>query len=185
MQPTPAAAGAARIEPGRPDSSIREAEEAGLVFAFRARCLAILVVAVSIVVVVPWPRNLYYLGFVAGFFAARLRAVPAATAPRMPRAIKLSFVVLDVALITAAVLNFPSGGVSIDWPIQTRLRNQNFLFMLLLLGEAALTYSPAARGLDGRIDRGRLVARLPVPVRASRFEAVRRHGLAAIRTKTC
>ena len=60
---------------------------------------------------------------------------------RFAEAIELGFVVLDVGLITAAVLNFPSGGVSIEWPIQTRLRNQNFLFMLLLLGEAALTYS--------------------------------------------
>ena len=60
---------------------------------------------------------------------------------RSAEVIKLGFLVLDVGLITAAVLNFPSGGVSIDWPMQTRLRNQNFLFMLLLLGEAALTYS--------------------------------------------
>jgi len=126
---------------GRARDSVEEAEEAGLVFAFRARSVAILVVAVSIVVLVAWPRDLYYLGFVAGFFVSgyvpyRLR--------RHPRAelIKLGFVVLDVALIAAAVLNFPSGGVSIDWPIQTRLRNQNFVFMLLLLGEAALTYSP-------------------------------------------
>ena len=83
----------------------------------------------------------YYLTFVAGFFLAgyvpfRLR--------RHPRAdlIKLGFALLDVVLIAAAVLDFPSGGVSIDWPLQARLRNQNFLFMLLLLGEAALTYSP-------------------------------------------
>ena len=126
---------------GRRHDSIEEAEEAGLVFAFRARCVATLIVAVSVVVIVAWPRNLYYLCFVAAFFVAgyvpfRLR--------RHPRAelIKLGFVVLDVALITGAVLNFPSGNVSIDWPIQARLRNQNFLFMLLLLGEAALTYSP-------------------------------------------
>jgi adenylate cyclase len=131
---------AARILAGRPNSTIQQAEEAGLVFAFRARCLAILIVALSIIVLVPWPRNLYYLGFLAGFFVLgyipfRLRR------HRSAEVIKLGFVVLDVGLITAAVLNFPSGGVSIDWPMQTRLRNQNFLFMLLLLGEAALTYS--------------------------------------------
>jgi adenylate cyclase len=130
----------AHIVPGRSDGTIQQAEEAGLVFAFRARCLAILVVALSIVVLVPWPRNLYYLGFVAGFFV--LGYVPFRLRQhRSAEVIKLGFVVLDVCLITAAVLNFPSGGVSIDWPIQTRLRNQNFLFMLLLLGEAALTYS--------------------------------------------
>jgi len=120
---------------------VEKAEEAGLVFAFRARCVATLVVAVSVAILVAWPRDLYYLGFVAGFFGSgyvpfRLRR------HRHAELIKLGFVILDVALIAAAVLNFPSGGVSIDWPIQTRLRNQNFLFMLLLLGEAALTYSP-------------------------------------------
>ena len=136
-----AAAGAARIAPRRPDSSIQEVEESGLIFAFRARCLASLVVALSILVLVPWPRSVYYLSFVAGFLV--LGYVPFRMRHhRYAEVIKLSFVVLDVALITAAVLNFPSGGVSIDWPIQTRLRNQNFLFMLLLLGEAAVTYSP-------------------------------------------
>jgi adenylate cyclase len=132
---------AARSATRRPDNGIEQAEQAGLVFAFRARCLAILIVAFSIAVLVPWPRNLYYSSFAAGFFVLgyvpfRLRR------HRHAELIKLSFVVLDAALITAAVLNLPSGGVSIDWPIQTRLRNQNFLFMLLLLGEAALTYSP-------------------------------------------
>ena len=126
--------------PGRPDGTIQQAEEAGLVFAFRARCLATLIVALAILVLVPWPRNLYYLAFAVGFYFLgyvpfRLRR------HRHAEVIKLGFVVLDVCLITAAVLNFPSGGVSIDWPMQTRLRNQNFLFMLLLLGEAALTYS--------------------------------------------
>jgi len=126
---------------GRLRHSVETAEEAGLVFAFRARCLAILVVAVSIVLVVPWARSPYYLTFMAGFFLSgyapfRLRR------HRHAELIKLTFVVLDVALITATVLNFPSGGVSINWPMQTRLTNQNFLFMLLLLGEAALTYSP-------------------------------------------
>jgi hypothetical protein len=52
---------AARIMPGRPDGTIQQAEEAGLVFAFRARCLATLIVALAILVLVPWPRNLYYL----------------------------------------------------------------------------------------------------------------------------
>lgn len=120
--------------------TIKQAEEAGLVFAFRSRCLAIAAVAAAILLVVSWPRNLYYLGFVAAFFLSGY--VPFQLRHRRhAESIKLTFVVMDVALITAMVLNFPSGGVSIDWPIQTRLRTQNFLFMLLLLGEAALTYS--------------------------------------------
>src|SRR4051794_34570645 len=53
---------------GRLRQSVETAEETGLVFAFRARCLAILVVAVSIVLVVPWARSPYYLAFMVGFF---------------------------------------------------------------------------------------------------------------------
>src|SRR5215207_1013364 len=86
---------AARIIAGRPNPTIQQAEEAGLVFAFRARCLAILIVALSIVILVPWPRNLYYLGFLAGFFVLgyvpfRLRR------HRSAEVIKLGFVVLGV-----------------------------------------------------------------------------------------
>jgi adenylate cyclase len=127
--------------PGLPRDGARRAEEAGLVFAFRARSLAILAVGFAIVAFVPWPRDLIYLGFAAAFFLFgyvpfRLRHHPSA------EAIKLAFVVLDVALITAAVLNLPSGMIWIDWPIQTRFRSHNFLLLLLLIGEAALTYSP-------------------------------------------
>ena len=131
---------AARIMAGRPNPTIQQAEEAGLVFAFRARCLAIRIAALSIVTLVPWPATCIILALwqgssCSGTSRSELRR------HRSAEVIKLGFVVLDVGLITAAVLNFPSGGVSIDWPMQTRLRNQNFLFMLLLLGEAALTYS--------------------------------------------
>ena len=138
---SPAEAGASSASHDRSSVDVERAEEAGLVFAFRARCLAVLVVGCAVLVLAAWPRNLYYLGFAAGFLLLgyvpfRLRR------HRVAERIKLGFVVLDVALITAAVLNLPSGGAWIDWPIQTRLRSQNFLLLLLLLGEAALTYSP-------------------------------------------
>lgn len=44
--------------------------------------------------------------------------------------------------MTAAILLPPPTSLGNDWPIQTRLRGQEFLYLLLLLGEAALTYSP-------------------------------------------
>ena len=44
---------------GRSSDSIPRAEQAGLVFAFRARCVAILIVAFAVLALVPWPRNLY------------------------------------------------------------------------------------------------------------------------------
>jgi hypothetical protein len=104
--------GGSRDAAGRPKDSIEEAEEAGLVFAFRAHCLAILIVAVALVAIVSWPRDLYYLAFVAAFFVSgyvpfRLRRHPCA------ELVKLGFVVLDVALIAAAILNFPASNLSI------------------------------------------------------------------------
>lgn len=126
---------------GRMRASVRQAEQDGLVFAFRARALAIAVVSLWMIALVPWPRDAYYLLFAGAFFL--LGYVPYRLR-RHPRAelIKLSFVVLDVALLTAAILTPPPAGLGTDWPIQTRMRGQEYLYVVLLLGEAALTYSP-------------------------------------------
>jgi adenylate cyclase len=124
---------------GRLRDSFVEAEQAGLRFAFRARSAAVMVVALYLVFV-PWPRNAYYLALVACFFVLgyipyRLRrhrfAVP----------LRLFFVILDVALIAVAILLPPPADLALDWSAQSRLRGQDFLYLLLLLGEAALTYS--------------------------------------------
>ena len=122
-------------------SSIRQAELEGLRFAFFARLTAILVVSAWLFWIVPWPRDLYYGAYAFGFFVLgylpyRLRHHPHG------EAIKLGFIMLDVALVTAAILVPPPAAVGTEWPVQTRLRGQEFLYVLLLLAEAALTYSP-------------------------------------------
>ncbi|AWN50278.1 adenylate/guanylate cyclase domain-containing protein [Methylobacterium terrae] len=123
--------------------NVRTAELAGLAFAFRARAVAIVVVSLWLLVLVPWPRDLYYLAVAALFFV--LGTVPyALRRHRHAWAIKLVFTVLDVALMTAAIIVPPPAGLGVDWPIQTRLRTPEFLYLLLLLGEAALTYRPLA-----------------------------------------
>lgn len=119
----------------------RQAELEGLQFAFYARLTAIIVVSVWLIWLVPWPRDLYYGAYAFGFFLLgyipyRLRHHPHG------EAIKLGFIILDVALVTAAILVPPPISLGNEWPIQTRLRGQEFLYVLLLLGEAALTYSP-------------------------------------------
>jgi adenylate cyclase len=124
---------------GRLRDSVVEAEQAGLRFAFRARSAAVVVVALYLVFV-PWPRNAYYLALVACFFVLgyipyRLRR------HRFAIPIRLFFVVLDVALIAAAVLIPPPADLALDWSVQFQLRGQDSLYLLLLLGEAALTYS--------------------------------------------
>jgi adenylate cyclase len=134
--------------PWHPDASknrlkanIRQAELEGLKFAFYARLTAIVVVSIWLVWLVPWPRDLYYGAYAFGFFLLgyipyRLRHHPHG------ETIKLGFIILDVALMTAAILAPPPTSLGSEWPIQTRLRGQEFLYVLLLLAEAALTYSP-------------------------------------------
>ena len=128
-------------ESNRLRASIRQAEIEGLQFAFYARLIAIVVVTAWLFSIVPWPRDLYYgtyaiVFFILGYIPYRLRH------HRHGEKIKLAFIVLDVALVTAAILLPPPLAVVTDWPVQTRLRGQEFLYVLLLLAEAALTYSP-------------------------------------------
>ena len=128
---------------GRLHASIRHSELSGLTFAFRARSFAILVVSAWLAWIVPWPRDAYYLGFAALFFI--LGYVPYRLRHhRHADWIKFGFVILDVALVTAAILVPPPAGLGVEWPAQTRLRGQEFLYLLLLLAEAALTFSPLA-----------------------------------------
>ncbi|WP_245444457.1 hypothetical protein [Microvirga sp. KLBC 81] len=128
-------------ESNRLRASIRQAEIEGLQFAFYARLTAIIVVTAWLFSIVPWPRDLYYgtyalVFFILGYIPYRLRH------HTHGEAIKLGFIVLDVALVTTAILVPPPVAVVADWPVQIRLRGQEFLYVLLLLAEAALTYSP-------------------------------------------
>jgi len=125
---------------GRLGRALRAEELAGLVFAFRARTVAAAAVALWLLVLVPAPRSFYYLGAVAAFFLLGL--IPHLLR-RHPFAvpIKLAFVALDVALIVAVIIIPPPTG-DLGWPIQMRLRFHEFIYLLLLLAGAALSYSP-------------------------------------------
>src|SRR5918998_935212 len=113
---------------GRPRTRAALREElAGLAFAFRARTAAVLAVALWLLILVPAPRSFYYLAAVAAFFLLGL--VPHLLR-RHPFAvpIKLLFVALDVALIVAVIIMEPPGSEG-GWPIQMRLRFQEFLYL--------------------------------------------------------
>ncbi|WP_342641382.1 adenylate/guanylate cyclase domain-containing protein [Rhodoligotrophos ferricapiens] len=126
---------------GRLGSSVHDAEIAGIVLAFRVRTLILAILAVWLLFSVAWPRDIYYLTIVALFFV--LSYVPYRLRyHRFAKLIKAIFIALDVALVTAAILTPPLGGLAADWPVQTRLRGQEYLYLLLLLAEAVLTYSP-------------------------------------------
>lgn len=125
---------------GRLGRALRAEELAGLVFAFRARAAAAVAVAIWLLILVPAPRSFYYLSAVAALFLLGL--IPhLLRRHRWAVPIKLFFTFLDVALITAVIIVPPPGGET-AWPIQMRLRFQEFLYLLLLLAGAALSYSP-------------------------------------------
>ncbi|KQT02873.1 hypothetical protein ASG42_25670 [Rhizobium sp. Leaf391] len=118
-----------------------DAEIEGIATAFRFRLCAVAVIAIWLLVSTAWPRNLYYLSVSLCFLV--LSYAPYATR-RLPYAwiLKLVCTVLDVALVTATILLPPFGDFASDWPVQTRTRGPEYLYVLLLLAEAALTYSP-------------------------------------------
>lgn len=122
----------------RTEERVGLAEQTGLAFAFRCRAYAILVVVVWLFILLPWPRNAYYFGyaialFLSGYLPFCLRR------HRLAEPIKLFFVALDVCLITTAIVLQPLAALGSDWPAQARIRGQEFLYVVLLLGEAALT----------------------------------------------
>jgi adenylate cyclase len=126
---------------GRIADAIASEELDGLRFAFLARTVAVVAVALWLPYIVPAPRVLYYLAFVAAFFVLGL--VPyLLRRHRFGRAIKLAFTLLDVILVTVVVIVPPPDRIAIDWPPQMRIRFFEFLYLWLLIVGSALTYSP-------------------------------------------
>lgn len=121
--------------------AIAEEEQAGLTFAFRARIAAVAAVIVWLLLLIEPPRQLYYVSVAAvfllfGFVPYFMRR------HRYALAIRLAFALLDVILVTAVVVLPPPGGLDVGWPVQTRVRGPEFLYLVLLIAGAALTYSP-------------------------------------------
>jgi adenylate cyclase len=120
--------------------ALQAAELAGLRFAFRARVLATVAIAIFLTIMVPMPRALYFLGVVVVFFL--LGAIPYwLRKHRHAALIKGGFIVLDVLLLVAVTL-LPSPVQPITWPMQTRLRFTDYLYLLVYLCGSALNYSP-------------------------------------------
>lgn len=131
--------------PGRLSARFRRAiaaeEQAGLVFAFRTRTVAVAAVILWLLLVIEPQRQAYYIAVAVGFFLLGL-------VPHLMRhhrhavAIRFAFVLLDVILVTAVVILPPPGELDVGWPIQTRVRSAEFLYLNLLIVGAALSYSP-------------------------------------------
>lgn len=116
-------------------------EQAGRAVAFRARGFAVAAVMLCLPLLTVPPRLWYYLAAAALFFLLGL--VPhLLRRHRYAAAIQAVFVLLDAALITTVIIMPPPGGLDIGWPVQTRLRSSEFLYLIVLLVGAALSYSP-------------------------------------------
>lgn len=116
-------------------------EQRGLVFAFRARLIAVVAVMAYLLLAIEGQRQFYYIGVAALFLL--LGWVPhLLRRHRYAVPIRLGFVVLDAILVTAVVILPPPGGLDFGFPIQMRVRGPEFLYLVLLIVGAALSYSP-------------------------------------------
>jgi adenylate cyclase len=122
-------------------AAIGAEEQAGLAFAFKARTIAVIIVAIWLPFVVQGPRTIYYLSFVAAFFLLGL--VPHLLRRwRHAGMVRLVFIFLDVVLISAVIIMQPPDQIAYDWPVQMRVRFVEFLYLILLLIGSALSYRP-------------------------------------------
>ncbi len=115
-------------------------ERAGLRFALLVRAWALGVIAVWLLVSVPMPRVLYWLGLAALFLVSGV--VPYLL--RHGRSWRLWFALfaaVDAAVLVTAMLQ-PNPLEPSGWPIQMGFRFHNVLYLFVLLAGAALSFSP-------------------------------------------
>ena len=115
-------------------------ERAGLRFALRVRAWALGVIAVWLLVSVPMPRVLYWLGLAAVFLVSGI--IPYLM--RHTSAWRLwfaFFATVDAAVLVTALL-LPNPLEPTGWPIQMSFRFHNVLYLFVLLAGAALSFSP-------------------------------------------
>ena len=115
-------------------------ERAGLRFALLVRAWALAAIAVWLLVSVPVPRVLYWLGLAALFLVSGV--IPYLM--RRGRHWKLwfgAFAAVDACVLVTAML-LPNPLEPSGWPIQMGFRFHNVLYLFVLLAGAALSFSP-------------------------------------------
>ncbi|WP_374466548.1 adenylate/guanylate cyclase domain-containing protein [Ferrovibrio sp.] len=121
--------------------AITDEEQRGLVFAFRARVIAVIAVMLWLVLLIEPQRQLYYLS--VSFALLLLGVIPHLLRHhRHAVLVRFAFVLLDAILITAVIILTPPGEIDSGFPIQMRVRGPEFLYLMLLIVGAALSYSP-------------------------------------------
>ncbi len=115
-------------------------ERAGMRFALLVRAGALSIISVWLMVSVPYPRVLYWLGLAALFLVSGV--IPYLL--RRSRGWKLWFALfaaVDAAVLVTAML-LPNPLEPSGWPIQMNFRFHNVLYLFVLLAGAALSFSP-------------------------------------------
>ena len=129
----------------RLEAAFAAEEEKGLRLAFRLRLVALALVALFLLLVNSWPEVLYYDALMLGFIGVgALSLVPTRARPGTGPAEWTRWVVplADLALVTFAVA-YPNPLGGDEWlTLPLRLRLDNFLYPLLFIALATLTYSP-------------------------------------------
>ncbi|HEY8566271.1 MAG TPA: adenylate/guanylate cyclase domain-containing protein [Beijerinckiaceae bacterium] len=129
-------------------AALRREELRGLSFAFQARWIAGIAVGAFIIATVNRPQAWYYLSVVVlllilGAVPFLLRRHP------LGQPARLAFIVLDVAVITMVIMADPPFMAADPWPIQMRLRGQEFIYCLVYLAASALSFSPVVVAWTG------------------------------------
>lgn len=122
--------------------AIRREEKAGLAYMFWGRLAVLGLIAVWVVVTLPFSRSGAYLAAIAAF--ALLGAIPYFLSRRSANgwAITAVFLLLDVALLTYLLI-VPPQFLGDHWTPQLNFRLVNFLYLGVFLVGMALSYSPA------------------------------------------
>ncbi len=115
-------------------------ERAGLRFALLVRAGALGFISIWLLISIPYPRVLYWLGLAALFLVSGL--IPYLL--RRSRGWRIWFAVfaaVDAAVLVTAML-LPNPLEPTGWPIQMGFRFHNVLYLFVLLAGAALSFSP-------------------------------------------
>jgi len=128
--------------PARLEAAFAREEYLGLRLAARVRAAALLVIAIWIPIENSFPQLLLFEAFVVLFALLGFAPLWLHHAGRYARWMRYLFPLLDVALLTVAVLLPNPFGPELV-PRQQYLRFGNELYLFLFIAAAAFTYSPA------------------------------------------
>ncbi|MDA4846387.1 adenylate/guanylate cyclase domain-containing protein [Hoeflea poritis] len=121
------------------DMSLAAEELAAQRTALWGRVLALLMIAVLITIVTPWPGPLFYYPLLVVFVLLGFGALLAERA-RIPW-LRYVFVTADFALLTFTLL-YPNPLIPYDFPPQFTLRFGSFIYFFVLLAGLAYVYRP-------------------------------------------